>query len=248
MQVIDPHTLAGDLQLDLTEHLELEMDLVSFKASADARWICKAFGFIQRWWLLNRSNRPLLHDLKDLIKSKKQQNTTATQSGPKYPNTIVPLKVRGKAFLMQNSHTRLILALSGSWEEVVGTPTWFLKELEKDLQNRPQQTEPDDAPVPNQKFVSYLRHRPGKTWWTATWSARWSILLSRVHGDNPPRGVSTSPCRTRRNILILLSSTSSQNVWRMQGMWTRNLELLRRTPIEVLNASEVEPASDREAP
>ena len=37
---IDPHKLAGDLQLDLSEHLELEADLGSFQASADAQWNC----------------------------------------------------------------------------------------------------------------------------------------------------------------------------------------------------------------
>ena len=111
MTVFDPHTLAGDLQLDLSEHLALAVDLVSLKASADAQWSRDAFGFNQRWWLLNSSTLPLLQDLKDLIKSKKPQKANATQGWPKYPDTIVPLKVRGKALLVQNSHTLLNLAL-----------------------------------------------------------------------------------------------------------------------------------------
>ena len=73
MQVFDPHKLAGDLQLDLNEHLELEVDLVSFKASADAQWICNPVGSIKRWWRHNSSTLTLLQELKDLIKSKKPQ-------------------------------------------------------------------------------------------------------------------------------------------------------------------------------
>ena len=39
LKVIGAHTTAWDLQLDLSEHLALEVELVSLKACADAQWM-----------------------------------------------------------------------------------------------------------------------------------------------------------------------------------------------------------------
>ena len=70
MPIIDPYQLVGDFEhLSLEE--DLEVDLVSFKASADVLWLRKALELPHRWWLLKSSQLPLLQEIKELIKAKK---------------------------------------------------------------------------------------------------------------------------------------------------------------------------------
>ena len=97
------------LQFDLGENLEVDLD--SFKVTADIMWLCNACGITRVWWLKNSSKLPLLQQIKALIKSNKPQKGTTHQRLPRYPDTLVPLRVRGKVLLVQNCQLFLNLAL-----------------------------------------------------------------------------------------------------------------------------------------
>ena len=130
MPVVDPYQMAGDFgHLNLEE--DLEVDLVSLKASADVLWLRKALDLPHRWWLLKSSQLPLLQEIKYLIKAKKPSQGSSSRL-PKQQSCLELLKVRDRILMVQNSQTLLHLALSGTFEDKTGTLTWFLKELEKD--------------------------------------------------------------------------------------------------------------------
>ena len=63
MSWLEPLAPLGDME-------NLEVDLVSFKASADVLWLQKALNLPYRWWLGKSSQLPLLQEIKDLTKAK----------------------------------------------------------------------------------------------------------------------------------------------------------------------------------
>ena len=205
MAVCDPYNLAGNLQLDVEK--KLEVDLVSFKVTADTLWLCKACGFHKKWWIQNSSKLPLLQEIKDLIKHNKPQKGQTLQRLPRYPDSLVPLRVRGKVLLVQNCQIHLNLALSGSWVDKAATLTWFMEELDKDLQNHPQEAKLDGELVPKKTRVAPL---------PPTWQDLVASTLKTLKEQPAVTGVWWLPSkrvfrffrRTRRNLWSLLSRTS----------------------------------------
>ena len=114
--------------------------------------IGKAVGLNTQWLNKHVTQVPLLQEIKALLLGQTKK--------PKQHAFLMPLKVRGKVLLVHESHGLLNLALSGSREEQICTLTWFLKELEKDLQTL-KQAELDDEPVPPKKPC--VEHLP-PTW------------------------------------------------------------------------------------
>ena len=133
MALKDPYELAGDLTLDWKTDNTIEVGLVF------NNWIGKALGLNRQWWNKHVTQVILLQEINALLLGHTKK--------PKQHAFSMPLKVRGKVLLVHESHGLLNLALSGSREEQICTLTWFLKELEKDLQTL-KQAELDDEPVP----------------------------------------------------------------------------------------------------
>ena len=73
LPIIDPYSLAGNLK-DLLLEENLQVDLLSFKASGDVHWLMPALGMPLRWWVSNSFQLALLQEIRDLIKDKKPLN------------------------------------------------------------------------------------------------------------------------------------------------------------------------------
>ena len=146
LSIIDPHDLGGSIEgLNLDE--DLDVNLVSFEAAANVKWLAGPRGAIKVpffWWRQHSSSIPLLMEIKDLIKQGKPGRRM-----PKEQKSLVLVEVRGKILLVLNHPSQVSLALRGhpgalpgSFEDETGILGWFLTELEKDIKvllEKPQQ-------------------------------------------------------------------------------------------------------------
>ena len=128
------------------------MNLVSFEAAADVKWLAGPRGAIKvpfLWWRQHSSSIPLLMVIKDLSKQGKPGRRM-----PKEQKSLVLVEVRGKILLVLNHPNQFAMALRGhpgalpgSFEDETGILGWFLTELEKDikmLQEKLHQPRPPD--------------------------------------------------------------------------------------------------------
>jgi len=138
MHVIDPYNLSEALDIDVEE--QVEMSLVSFKATADMIWLEKALKLPMRWWLRHHGLIPLILEIRELIKNKKVKQGSGVRL-PREQESLVVLKVRERILFVQNLPNMVILGLSGtpgvpqgSQQDEIGTLQWFLEELQKDIE------------------------------------------------------------------------------------------------------------------
>ena len=151
MSLLDHHHLA----VDLVPHLEdideeVEMSLVSFKDSADMRWLLKALKLGAKWWIAHCGQLPLLREIRKIIKDQK-----TTKGGgcrlPRQSDSMVLIKVRERFLFVQNISSHVALGLRGTPGATPGTEVdelgvlkWFSQELQKDvkyLQENPEKLE-----------------------------------------------------------------------------------------------------------
>lgn len=154
----DLHNLAeGDIE-------NQEFLILSLKASADVRWLERAFDLPARWWINHHGSVPLLLEIRQAIETKKVKSGGGSRL-PKLPTAIVAIHIREKVILVQNQ--TLFLSLAFKPGEEIEALQWFLEELEKDiekLQNKaaPQTTqEQDDDTQEPPRFSKQQKHRVG---------------------------------------------------------------------------------------
>ena len=145
LSIIDPHDLGGSIEgLNLDE--DLDVNLVSFEAAANVKWLAGPRGAIKVpffWWRQRSSSIPLLMEIKDLIKQGKPGRRM-----PREQKSLVLVEVRGKILLVLNHPSQVSLALRGhpgalpgSFEDETSILGWFLTELEKDIKVMQEQPE-----------------------------------------------------------------------------------------------------------
>ena len=142
MNIMDPYQLAEGLDLDLEE--PMEMSLVSFKCIADMWWFLKPLKLGSHWWKSHTRHIPLLLEIRDLVKNNKVKQGAGARL-PREQHSMVILKVRERILFVQNLPNVVILGLRGTPEALPGTPEdeigalkWFIQELQKDIENLPQ--------------------------------------------------------------------------------------------------------------
>ena len=214
LPIIDPYSLAGNLEdLDLEENLPV--DLLSFKATGDVHWLMPALGMPLRWWSSNSCQFALLQEIRDLIKDKKSLKG-GSQRMPKMQAFLVLLKVRGRILIMQNSLTLVNLALSGTMEAKKETLSWFIHELQKDLNIKKSLMDQED---PKQGHV-IKRSRSGVV--PQDFQSLVTSSLARLHKDPGCSGATFSP--SRKSFKVHLKKCPSKFLeFRVKGL--KNLEL-----------------------
>ena len=137
MPVIDPYQLSEGLDMNFED--EVEISLLSLKATADMTWLQKALKLHHRWWVRNHSHIPLLLEIRELIKKNKVYKGSGARL-PREHESMVLLKVRERIICVQNLPNIVILGLTGTPgapqggpEDEVGALQWFLQELQKDI-------------------------------------------------------------------------------------------------------------------
>ena len=158
MILLDPLNLADTNSLNLP--ISNEVNLVSFKASADMNWLCKSLQFPDgdgskcskgRWWAHNSNRVPLLMEIKEAIRNLKQQRARALL--PTDHQCLILLEIRGQLLYVKNSSQAVTLGLTKEPATlIVPHPdilVWFCTQLQKDIDEHLQhKPEKKAAPVP----------------------------------------------------------------------------------------------------
>ena len=153
--IVDPYELMEGLDLDLEE---TEVSLVRFHGTADMSWLMKSLGMPVKWWIHNWNRIPLILEIRELIKAKKNKKERANHK------CLVALQIRGKTlFVVNDTHTTTLGLLTGhgeqpgSPENQAGTLLWFCDELYKDIENLPKEFQKplkeDRAPPEHQEAI-----------------------------------------------------------------------------------------------
>ena len=154
--IVDPYELTEGLDLDLEE---TEVSLVRFHGTADMSWLMKSLEMPVKWWIQNWNRLPLILEIRELIKAKKNKKQPANHK------CLVALQIRGKTlFVVNDSHTTTLGLLTGqvgeqpgSPENQAGTLLWFCDELYKDIENLPKEfqkpSKEDRAPPEQQEAI-----------------------------------------------------------------------------------------------
>ena len=114
------------------------------KATADVKWLEKAFQLPYRYWKTHHADFPLLQEMQQAIESGKVRKGGGSRL-PRRPDAVVAILIRDKVIFIQNKTSGL--ALVSKLGEEVETFQWFLEEIEKDLTKLmdPQDTQPNAA-------------------------------------------------------------------------------------------------------
>ena len=131
--IVDPYGLMGGLDLDMEE---TKVSLVNFHGTANMSWLMKCLEMPVKWWIHNWSRIPLILEIRESIKAKKNRKEPANHK------CLVALPVRGKTiFFVNDTHTMTLGLLEsqplpeeqpGSPKSQAGTLLWFCDELYKD--------------------------------------------------------------------------------------------------------------------
>ena len=138
LNILDPLSLAEKWNLSLPE--PAEVNLVTFKATADMAWFEKVLKLPSRWWVHNQSRIPLLLEIKEAIRSSRGQRKGSEILLPSEHKSLVLLEVRGKLLYVQNTSTVVILGLTQDpgFLNVPNPDTeplcWFCTQLQKDIE------------------------------------------------------------------------------------------------------------------
>ena len=100
---------------------ETEVLLLSLKVSGEVRWLDKFLEKPVRWWQGHGRTQPLMQEFLQAL---------SPQKGT--PNTVLPIKLRGKEILCRLARTSPTLAFLADKPDFEGLE-WFLVELKKDL-------------------------------------------------------------------------------------------------------------------
>ena len=130
MDFEDIHNLVGGDGAAADENEEYF--LMDLKATAEVRWIEKAFGLSSRWWKDHHKDVPLLEEMRKAIDGGKARKGGASRL-PRRPDLVVAIQVRDRVILVKNQ--ALGLALVSKKGEEMETLQRFLEEFEKDLTN-----------------------------------------------------------------------------------------------------------------
>ena len=138
--IVDPYELMEGLDLDLED---TEVSLVYFHATSDMSWLMKSLGKPVKWWIHNWNRIPLILEIRERIKAKKNKKEPANHK------CLVALQIRGKTlFVVNDTHNTTLGLLTGqvgeqpgSPENQAGTLLWFCDELHKDIENLPKEVQ-----------------------------------------------------------------------------------------------------------
>ena len=156
--IVDPYGLIGGLDLDMEE---TKVSLVNFHGTANMSWLMKCLEMPVKWWVTNCSRIPLILQIRERIKAKKNKKEPANHK------CLVALQVRGKTiFVVNDTHTMTLGLLEsqplpeeqpGSPKNQAGTLRWFCDELYKDIENLPKEFQKplkeDRAPPEHQEAI-----------------------------------------------------------------------------------------------
>ena len=118
----------------ITETGDEEMqsfNLLDIRAGADIRWFSKPLEIDRLFWRKNHRKLPLIKEIKEAIAQGKSLKGGLARM-PRRPDVVVPINVRGRVVLVMNSSHSLALAPKTDDEE--DHITWFLVEIQKDIQ------------------------------------------------------------------------------------------------------------------
>jgi len=132
MDFEDIHHLAGG------DSGEQDFVCLELKATADVRWLEKAFQLPVRFWKAHHFEVPLLQEMRQAIDSGKVRKGGGSRL-PRRPDAVVAIRVRDRVILIQNKTSGL--ALVSKPDEQRETFQWFLEELQKDLEKLKDQHE-----------------------------------------------------------------------------------------------------------
>lgn len=159
--IVDPYELIEGLDLDLDDLEETKVCLVNFHGTANMSWLMKCLERPVKWWVHNSNRIPLLLEIRERIKAKKNKKEPANHK------CLVALQVRGKTiFVVNDAHTMTLGLLEsqplpeeqpGSPKNQAGTLRWFCDELYKDIENLPKESQKppkeDRAPSDHQEAI-----------------------------------------------------------------------------------------------
>lgn len=100
-------------------------------------WFTKSLGLPSSWWEKNAVALPILSEIKEAIACKKPRSARM----PKNPKAIVPIKIRDRVILAQNSTPPVVLAFKPGNE--LQDVDWFLQQVEKDLRDLDTEDPPE---------------------------------------------------------------------------------------------------------
>ena len=116
--------------------------VLDIKCTSDVLWMTKALGLSVRYWTTNYIKLPLIKELKEAILNGKPKHGAVSRL-PRLPQVVVAVNVRGLVVCVLNNSKSLTLAMKINEEKEV--MEWFLKEIEKDIQNLVKKRAPSCA-------------------------------------------------------------------------------------------------------
>ena len=100
--IVDPYELMDGIDLNMEGE---EVSLVNFHGTANMSWLMKRLEMPVKWWVTNCSRIPLILQIRERIKAKKNKKEPANHK------CLLPLQVRGKTIFVMNDSSGVTLGL-----------------------------------------------------------------------------------------------------------------------------------------